>query len=77
MAPPVIFHSGGDVVMSGFGRLDTGAQEHLAAVYGDEVLSAIIAGDHDAMTAAQARGHALLTARNEARRWAKASAVSQ
>ena len=75
MTAPVIYHSGGDVIMSGFGRLDSDALDYLCAVTGDEFYAALFAGDNAAMTTAQRQGHALLTARIEANRWAKASGV--
>lgn len=69
---PRIYHSGGDVMLEGYGRLDSDAQAHLADVTTAEALAAFIARDANAFEAAKATGKQLLRARQEARSWMRA-----
>lgn len=71
---PRIYHSGGDVMLEGYGRLDSDAQAHLADVTKDEFFSAIKAKNIPAFNAAKATGKALLEAQKLARQWQRASA---
>jgi hypothetical protein len=72
MAPRIYF-SGGDVMLEGFGRLDEGAQEHLAEVTKDEFFAAMKAKDVEAFRAAKVVAKALSKARHEAHRWMRAA----
>lgn len=67
-----IYHSGGDVILEGYGRLDSDAQAHLADVTKDEFFAAMKARDVEAFRAAKETGKQLLRARQEARRWMRA-----
>lgn len=69
-----IYHSGGDVILEGYGRLDSDAQAHLADVTTAEALTAFLAHNAQAFEAAKDTGKQLLRARHEARRWQRASA---
>ena len=69
-----IYFSGGDVMLEGYGPLDSDAQAHLADVTKDEFFAAMKARDEEAFQAAKAVAKALSKARHEAHRWQRASA---
>ena len=69
-----IYFSGGDVMLEGYGPLDSDAQAHLADVTTEEALAAFLARNAQAFETAKETGKQLLRARHEAHRWQRASA---
>ena len=69
-----IYFSGGDVMLEGYGPLDSDAQAHLANVTVEEAKAAFLAGNVQAFHVAMETAGQISRASHEAHRWQRASA---